>query len=383
MASMRRVSLLALALSTALLAAAPDNTTWARGGGGRGGGFGGRSFGGFDRGYDGGRGYGGDGLDRGDEWGHADWGRADASFARDLSNQGISSRDAFATPHVSDAQLRAGADQSYNWSSGARGASQADRSYNWGGDQHTLATDGGFARLASAGGTNGPTYRSSPAELAREANAVRQDYGYQGVFNRDFWRRNNDYWPYGWDDWGWGDCGWSDLAGWWGMPEDNPPTDYDYGNNITYQGDSVYYGSQNAGSAESYYNEAQTLAASAPVTAVNPSNLQKRDWKPLGVFSLVQGGQKNTTTMFQLAVNKKGAIRGTYYNPLTQEVKPVTGAVDKKRGRAAWIVGGDKTVVYDTGLANLLKQQSPLLVHYGKDKTQQWTLVKLKQPKKS
>ena len=50
--------------------------------------------------------------------------------------------------------------------------------------------------------------------------------------------------------------------------------------------------------------------------------------------------------------------------------------------RAAWIIGNNKNVVYDSGLSNLLKKQSSVLVHMGKDKTQQWTLVKLQQPKK-
>jgi hypothetical protein len=85
--------------------------------------------------------------------------------------------------------------------------------------------------------------------------------------------------------------------------------------------------------------------------------------------------------MFQLAVNKKGAIKGTYYNALTNETKPVQGAVDKKTMRAAWIVGDNKDVVYDTGVSNLLKPQSPLLLHIGKDKTEQWTLVRLQESK--
>jgi len=139
-----------------------------------------------------------------------------------------------------------------------------------------------------------------------------------------------------------------------------------YGNNITYQNENVYYGSQPVDTTSAYYNEAQTLAQSVPVTEAEISD--KDGWKPLGVFSMVQGEQTNTTEMFQLAVNKKGAIKGSYYNPLTNESKPIAGAVDKKNMRACWTVGKDKNVVFDTGLANLLQPQSQLLVHYGKIK---------------
>jgi hypothetical protein len=53
--------------------------------------------------------------------------------------------------------------------------------------------------------------------------------------------------------------------------------------------------------------------------------------------------------------------------------------VDKKTQRAAWTVGENKTTVYDTGVSNLTKDEAPVLIHIGKDKTQQWLLVRLKQ----
>ena len=37
-------------------------------------------------------------------------------------------------------------------------------------------------------------------------------------------------------------------------------------------------------------------------------------------------------------------------------------------------------IVFDTGLYNLTKPESSILVHFGKDKNEQWTLVRLKQP---
>jgi hypothetical protein len=298
-------------------------------------------------------------------------GRGDFGDPHDLYDQGFSHPSTFSnTPHASEATLQAGANRTYNWSN----------------DQRTLSTDGAFGRTAMAGTPSG-TNRVTAGELESRGEAVRSAYGYPGVFNHSWWAAHPDAWGWrGWgDDWAWGGYGWPEYAGWWGIPVGDAPTEYDYGNNITYQNDNVYYGSQPVESGETYYAQAQNLAQSVPVSSVDNSHTQtlSKNWKPLGVYSLVQGDQTNTTTMFQLAVNKKGAIKGNYYNALTGGVEPVSGAVDKKRMRAAWTVGNNKEVVYDTGLANLLSQQSSVLVHFGKDKTQQWTLVRLKQPKQS
>jgi hypothetical protein len=54
--------------------------------------------------------------------------------------------------------------------------------------------------------------------------------------------------------------------------------------------------------------------------------------------------------------------------------------VDAKTQRAAWTVGERKDVTYEAGAANLTQDQTTMLVHFGKDQTQQWTLVRLQQP---
>jgi hypothetical protein len=43
-------------------------------------------------------------------------------------------------------------------------------------------------------------------------------------------------------------------------------------------------------------------------------------------------------------------------------------------------VGENKTTIYEAGMSSLTKDEAPVLVHIGKDKTQQWLLVRLKQP---
>jgi hypothetical protein len=157
----------------------------------------------------------------------------------------------------------------------------------------------------------------------------------------------------------------------WGAAASYP---YDYGQNITYQGGNVYYGSQPAGTTEQYYQEASNLATSAPTS---PSSAQ---WLPLGVFGLVEKDNKTPSVTFQLAVDRAGAVRGNAVTAGSTTTLPVQGAVQKKTQRVCWTVGTNTTVVYDTGIDNLIKSEAPILVHSSPTSTQQELLVRLKQP---
>jgi uncharacterized protein (TIGR03000 family) len=207
--------------------------------------------------------------------------------------------------------------------------------------------------------------------------AVRGGFYHYGAFNTGWWAAHPAAWrPWGWNAaaaWRW--ATWPALAGWWGWTA--APVYYDFGNTIVYQGDQVYIDGQPGPTATAYYDQAANLAQSAPV-APQVEN-KDEEWQPLGVFALVQGEQSDTSAVFQLAVNKAGIIRGNYYNVLTNTNLPVRGAVDKTTQRASWIVGDQKTTVYDTGISNLTMDQSPLLIHFGQDRTQQWLLVRIKE----
>ena len=61
-------------------------------------------------------------------------------------------------------------------------------------------------------------------------------------------------------------------------------------------------------------------------------------------------------------------------------MEPLSGSVDKKSQRAAWTIGGDKTPVYEAGIANLTKDATPILIHLGDGQSRQMTLVRLQQP---
>src|SRR5262249_46562645 len=100
-----------------------------------------------------------------------------------------------------------------------------------------------------------------------------------------------------------------------------------------------------------------------------------------GVCGVVQGEEPTAYNLFQLAINKDGILRGNYYNTLTDSAEPIAGSVDRKTQRAAWTVGGRKSPVYEAGIANLTKDETTLLVHFGKEKSQQMTLVRIEAPK--
>jgi uncharacterized protein (TIGR03000 family) len=226
--------------------------------------------------------------------------------------------------------------------------------------------------VAGAGGTA----LWSHHYLASTGAHVRAGFGYYHAF-RPGWYADH---PLAWSAAGWGASAawatatWHPLATFVGIPA--PPVYYDYGNTIVYQGGTVYVDGSDAGTTAQYARQAVALAdqgqrARAPKT---------EKWESLGVFALVQGDEKTSNTIFQLAVSGAGTIRGTYYDGLTDSAKPVYGAVDKKTQRAAWTVGKDNNTVFDTGFYNLTKDETPVLVHMGKDRTQQRMLVRMAEP---
>src|SRR5262249_23548915 len=104
------------------------------------------------------------------------------------------------------------------------------------------------------------------------------------------------------------------------------------------------------------------------------------EWKPLGVYALTQGDEQQSDYVFQLAVNKTGVIRGNYYDGIMNTTTPVYGSVDSKSQLPAWTIGKKNDRVFEAGISNLTSDQCPVLIHIGKDQTQQWMLVRMKQP---
>jgi hypothetical protein len=148
---------------------------------------------------------------------------------------------------------------------------------------------------------------------------------------------------------------------------------YDYGQNVTYQDGTVYQDDQPVATSEEYYDQAQQIANSGQEST-------NEDWMPLGVFGIVAEGQTNAEKVAQLALNKEGIIRGNLQDTVTNSVTPLTGAVDKSTQRVAIRIQGNDEVVVETGLYNLTNDEVPVLIHFGSDKQETRTLVRLKNP---
>ena len=181
------------------------------------------------------------------------------------------------------------------------------------------------------------------------------------------------------------------------------PIPYDYGTKIYYNGDTVYVNNQPTVTVTQYYQQASALAANGAVdvggattagavdaggatiagaatAGTADANASDAEWLPLGVFAIMPANDTNTSLTVQLAVNKQGILRGNQFNMATGTNEIIKGAVDQATQRVAWTAGADTTTVYETGLDNLTKDQSTLMIQYGTDASEICHLVHIKEP---
>jgi hypothetical protein len=193
---------------------------------------------------------------------------------------------------------------------------------------------------------------------------------------RDFWADNPGWaaWrltaPYRWATWG-------SVAGWVGYGW-SEPYPYSYGENVYYADDQVYYGEQPIATAEEYAAQAEMIVESAPEVA--PA---EAEWMPLGVYALTQDGKASggePTLFVQLAISKQGVINGTLRNEIAQTTQTIEGMADKESQRVAWTVAGKPRPIMETGITNLTQDSAAALLHFADGQTQQWLMVRLKDP---
>ncbi len=261
-------------------------------------------------------------------------------------------------------------------------------------------------------------------------NVNRNAYGGYGRYGGWGGHAYANGWAHGWaaNNWyhgnwgypgGWYCPGWSSAAAWTCMGVSTLTTFLGLGmmgmalddknqpstTNITYQGDNVYMNGQPLGTSQEYYQQAQQLASQAysqgysdalqngagsadgnydydPANGASPqATAAQGEWQPLGVFALAEPGQTSSNMLLQLAINKDGIVRGNYLNQLTNETSQVYGALDKKTKRVSWTIGQNNQTVFDSTLADMVKDDSQVLVHYGPTNTQTMALIRLPQPK--
>jgi hypothetical protein len=167
-----------------------------------------------------------------------------------------------------------------------------------------------------------------------------------------------------------GNPGYGAVAAPMGMTQQ--PMPYNYGSNVVTQPNAVYVNGDNVGSPQQYAAQAGQIAATG---ASQPD--PNAQWQPLGVFAMAEGGQQNPAAVIQLAINPQGILRGNFHNLSNDSMGPIAGAVDPKSQRAAWTVGGEKTPVFEAGIANLTSDRTTILVHTGGGEPRQFNLFRL------
>ena len=253
------------------------------------------------------------------------------------------------------------------------------------GSRGVVATGpGGTVAAGSRAGVATGQYGTHYATAVRTQGAlVRQGFGYYHAFSPGWYARYPGAWlAAGWlAGTAWTAANWGGVSSYCGYTAQ--PYYYDYGSSVVYQGDTVYMSGEPVGTTEVYSQQAAAIAqagneAAAPAQA--DANAAPDSWQPLGVFAMVQGQEASSFNIFQMAINPQGVIRGNYYNALTDSTTPIYGSADKTSQRAAWTVGDKKTPVYEAGIANLTKDETTMLVHFGEGKSQQFTLVRVEKP---
>ncbi|MGI9519339.1 MAG: hypothetical protein ACR2NP_19970 [Pirellulaceae bacterium] len=164
---------------------------------------------------------------------------------------------------------------------------------------------------------------------------------------------------------------WELMRKFMGM-DDSEPKRYEYGQNVTYQGDSVFVDGKNAGTTEDYYGGVREQADTG-AEAEKPGD----EWMALGVFLLTQEGESNDDSIVQLAVNQQGAIRGNVTSTVTSDNKTIHGLVNKDTQRVAFSIEGNTDMVAETSLDNLTRDEVTLLIHDGEERTEQRVLVRV------
>ncbi len=228
-----------------------------------------------------------------------------------------------------------------------------------------FAGDANIARIANRGLDRGVRAYSIGGLNAR-GNSVRNNFYHGGWYGGRGWygAHFGAWWPGGW--WmGAGlltGLGWAEVASWGGYGAAALP--YNYGSTVCYQDDGVYVQGNRVGSADDYAEQAGAIASQGSADAKIADDDQ---WRSLGVFAVARSEDASPSTFMSLAIDRAGLLRGTYYDAVSDTSMNITGKVDKKTQRAAWIVGDKKTIVYEAGLHNLTQQQTTILVHRSTD----------------
>ncbi len=110
-----------------------------------------------------------------------------------------------------------------------------------------------------------------------------------------------------------------------------------------------------------------------------PISKQQSDWMPLGMFAFALENDSSDTPKryISLAISKEGAVSGAYFDTANNTMLEIHGGIDPESQRIAWKLGGNDWPIMETGLFNLTKDESTLLIHTSGHTTETQVLIRL------
>jgi hypothetical protein len=133
-------------------------------------------------------------------------------------------------------------------------------------------------------------------------------------------------------------------------------------------------------SYSSYYSETPPEAVVQEAAALAGNGTQEvpndGEWLNLGAYTLAQSDQAQPTLMLSLTVNKEGVLRGTYFDMLSNSTAAIQGSIDKQSQLAAWRIGNDGPVTFQTSLRDLTSATTPVSLQFETGKTGIWKMIR-------
>lgn len=127
---------------------------------------------------------------------------------------------------------------------------------------------------------------------------------------------------------------------------------------------------------------AAATSAAASTTATPASSAappEDLEWLPLGVFATAPKGATQAHVYQQLAVSRKGELKGNYYDAISNATQPISGKIDAETRKATWTVGASGGATFETTLDALVKIPSGVTMKTG-SAVQEWELVQMENP---
>jgi hypothetical protein len=116
------------------------------------------------------------------------------------------------------------------------------------------------------------------------------------------------------------------------------------------------------------------LFVSRPGVIIDPAH---GNWMPLGQFTLMLGPNDDGTRMLDLALDRFGHLRGSYYDMVSGVAQNVAGIVDQRSQYAQWSLESNRQLTFYTPLGELMQPQGLVYVQLPSGERQQWQLVRM------